>query len=431
MTAERGPAKAGRHGRDRRTPRSSRRPRTACGDANTAESAAGDSAARTTTSSSSTSRPAWWSTRPLAIPKAPLVNALLHHVRGLSGVGGEERPGIVHRLDRGTSGVMVVAKHDRAHRHLARQFHDRSVIKEYTALVWDAPARSDLRPANRTRSAPSPTDVHARAARAPRASRITSMESLGAVSLVHVTIGTGRTHQIRVHLSESGYPVVGDPVYGGRRGAWLRLPFCAGSNASFSRIPHHLFAPEPRRAGFGGGAACARPCRHVEPAAGDRSMTRRRVTRRRRILRAACFASSKTGSGWLRGVSCRWRLCAIADRSSCSCNPRRVILVRQFRYVIGRWIWEIPAGSLERGERPANAARRSAWRKPAGARTGSGGLPPTTRVRFCDELMHFYACTDLSRPRREAAQDPDEELEPRVFTLREPGGSWSAARLWT
>ena len=65
-----------------------------------------------------------------------LVNALLHHVRGLSGIGGSARPGIVHRLDRGTSGVMIVAKHDSAHRELARQFHDREVEKDYLALVW-------------------------------------------------------------------------------------------------------------------------------------------------------------------------------------------------------------------------------------------------------------------------------------------------------
>ena len=65
-----------------------------------------------------------------------LVNALLHHVNDLSGVGGELRPGIVHRLDRGTSGVMVVAKNDRAHQELSRQFHDREVEKEYVALVW-------------------------------------------------------------------------------------------------------------------------------------------------------------------------------------------------------------------------------------------------------------------------------------------------------
>ena len=68
--------------------------------------------------------------------RGTLVNALLHHVKDLSGVGGELRPGIVHRLDRGTSGLMVVAKHDRAHQELSRQFHDREVDKEYVALVW-------------------------------------------------------------------------------------------------------------------------------------------------------------------------------------------------------------------------------------------------------------------------------------------------------
>src|SRR5262245_49217454 len=71
--------------------------------------------------------------------RGTLVNALLHHVGGLSGVGGRERPGIVHRLDRGTSGVLVIAKHDRAHRALARQFHDREVEKQYLALVWGTP----------------------------------------------------------------------------------------------------------------------------------------------------------------------------------------------------------------------------------------------------------------------------------------------------
>jgi 23S rRNA pseudouridine1911/1915/1917 synthase len=172
-----------------------------------------------------------------------LVNALLHHVGGLSGVGGEERPGIVHRLDRGTSGVMVVAKHDRAHRHLARQFHDRAVVKEYTALVWGRPREGQVfdQPIGRD-----PRHRQRMSTRAPRAraatTRLTSVEPLGAVSLVHLTIGTGRTHQIRVHLSESGHPVVGDPVYGGRRdrtaGAagvtTLDRPFLHASRITFS-----------------------------------------------------------------------------------------------------------------------------------------------------------------------------------------------------
>ncbi len=146
-----------------------------------------------------------------------LVNALLHHVDDLSGIGGEKRPGIVHRLDRGTSGLMVVAKHDRAHEALAGQFRGREVEKEYVALVWgevmagrriDAPIGRD--PANRKK-------MSARARRSREAvTRIVRAEHFGrALTLVHVAIHTGRTHQIRVHLSAIGHPVVGDSLYGG------------------------------------------------------------------------------------------------------------------------------------------------------------------------------------------------------------------------
>ncbi len=146
-----------------------------------------------------------------------LVNALLHHATDLSGIGGEKRPGIVHRLDRGTSGVMVVAKNDRAHEELARQFHDREVEKDYLALVWgevmagrriDAPIGRD--PSNRKK-------MSAKARRSREAvTRIVRAEHFGrALTLVQVAIHTGRTHQIRVHLSAIGHPVVGDPLYGG------------------------------------------------------------------------------------------------------------------------------------------------------------------------------------------------------------------------
>jgi 23S rRNA pseudouridine1911/1915/1917 synthase len=146
-----------------------------------------------------------------------LVNALLHHVDDLSGIGGEKRPGIVHRLDRGTSGLMVVAKHDAAHEELSRQFHDREVEKQYLALVWgtveagrriDAPIGRD--PVNRKK-------MSARARRAREAvTRVVRVEHLGpALTLAQVAIHTGRTHQIRVHLSAIGHPVVGDPLYGG------------------------------------------------------------------------------------------------------------------------------------------------------------------------------------------------------------------------
>ncbi len=175
--------------------------------------------------------------------RGTLVNALLHHVSGLSGIGGEERPGIVHRLDRGTSGVMLVAKHDRAHRDLARQFHDRLVAKEYVALVWGRPASRQRfdRPIGRDPRNRQRMSTRARRARAA-ATEIVGVEPLGAVSLVRITIGTGRTHQIRVHLSDAGFPVVGDTVYGGRRGrtggpgalARLDRPFLHASRISFT-----------------------------------------------------------------------------------------------------------------------------------------------------------------------------------------------------
>jgi 23S rRNA pseudouridine1911/1915/1917 synthase len=145
-----------------------------------------------------------------------LVHALLHHVTDLSGVGGTMRPGIVHRLDRGTSGVMVVAKHDAAHQELARQFHDREVEKEYIALVWGV-----VQAGRRIDAAIGRDPVHrqkmsARARHARHAvTRITRARHLPGLTLCQVAIHTGRTHQIRVHLSAIGHPVVGDPLYGG------------------------------------------------------------------------------------------------------------------------------------------------------------------------------------------------------------------------
>jgi 23S rRNA pseudouridine1911/1915/1917 synthase len=150
--------------------------------------------------------------------RGTLVNALLHEITDLSGIGGEMRPGIVHRLDRGTSGLMVVAKHDRSHAELARQFQDREVEKEYVALVWgvvQAGQRIDL-PIGRD-----PVDRKKMSARARRArsaaTRVTKALHIPGVSLLHVAISTGRTHQIRVHLSAIGHPIVGDAVYGGLR----------------------------------------------------------------------------------------------------------------------------------------------------------------------------------------------------------------------
>jgi 23S rRNA pseudouridine1911/1915/1917 synthase len=145
-----------------------------------------------------------------------IVNALLHHVGDLSGIGGELRPGIVHRLDRGTSGVMVIAKNDAAHQELARQFEQREVEKEYIALVWgvvQAGRRIDAAigrdPVHRQKM--SARAKHARSA----VTRITRARHLPGLTLCQVAIHTGRTHQIRVHLSAIGHPIVGDSMYGG------------------------------------------------------------------------------------------------------------------------------------------------------------------------------------------------------------------------
>jgi 23S rRNA pseudouridine1911/1915/1917 synthase len=176
--------------------------------------------------------------------KGTLVNALLHHVKDLSGVGGELRPGIVHRLDRGTSGLMVIAKNDRAHQELSRQFRDREVEKEYIALVWgvvQAGRRIDA-PIGRDTGDRQKMSTRARRARSA-VTRVTWARHLKGVSLLKVAIATGRTHQIRVHLSAIGHPIVGDPVYGGvhrrvpadLRGVMrLERPFLHATRLSFT-----------------------------------------------------------------------------------------------------------------------------------------------------------------------------------------------------
>ncbi len=148
-----------------------------------------------------------------------LVNALLAHCgASLSGIGGVSRPGIVHRLDKDTSGLMVVAKTDAAHRGLAAQFHDHDLERAYYAVVWGVPSPREgeitgnigRSPANRKKMA-----VLGRGGK-PALTRYRVLRSAGRdASLVRCDLATGRTHQIRVHMAHIGHPVVGDPLYGG------------------------------------------------------------------------------------------------------------------------------------------------------------------------------------------------------------------------
>ena len=155
--------------------------------------------------------------------RGTLVNALLHHFRSLSGVGGEMRPGIVHRLDKETSGLMVVAKNDQAHRKLAAQFAQREVGKKYLALVhgWikkDSGTISASISRDRIRRTRMTTRHSGGRAAVSHYSVVRRLETpFGKFTLVEVKIDTGRTHQIRVHLSSLGHPVVGDALYGAPR----------------------------------------------------------------------------------------------------------------------------------------------------------------------------------------------------------------------
>ena len=148
-----------------------------------------------------------------------LVNALLYHCgESLSGIGGVRRPGIVHRLDQDTSGLLVAAKNDRAHQGLAEQFAAHSLQRAYRAVVWGVPSPTageisgniGRSPHNRKKMA-----VVSRGGK-PALTRYRLEQRLGAgqFALIECRLATGRTHQIRVHMTTAGHPLVGDPVYG-------------------------------------------------------------------------------------------------------------------------------------------------------------------------------------------------------------------------
>ena len=168
------------------------------------------------------------------VTSGTLVNALLHHDPLIAQVGGPGRPGIVHRLDKDTSGLMVVARRERTYRALVEAIQSRAVSRVYSALVWGDPREDEgtietafgRHMRDRTRmavlkSGGKPARTHWRA-----------VERFGAATLLQVRLDTGRTHQIRVHLQHLGHPVLGDPLYGGRDKKQLRLSLSQRSLAA-------------------------------------------------------------------------------------------------------------------------------------------------------------------------------------------------------
>ncbi|HEY3416180.1 MAG TPA: RluA family pseudouridine synthase [Armatimonadota bacterium] len=188
-----------------------------------------------------------------------LVHALLYHVRDLSGIGGELRPGIVHRLDKETSGLMVVAKHDVAHRTLAAMIERRAVSREYQTLAWGEITREAFtvdapigrHPTERQRMAVLAGE-EVRGTRRHAVTHFTRCEHLHQATALTAKLDTGRTHQIRVHLHYLGHPVVGDPVYGVRSARRYLALISPAARAAIAGLPGqalHAFRlsfPHPR-----------------------------------------------------------------------------------------------------------------------------------------------------------------------------------------
>jgi 23S rRNA pseudouridine1911/1915/1917 synthase len=181
-----------------------------------------------------------------------LVNALLGRGTQLASVGSPDRPGIVHRLDRGTSGVLVVAKTDEAHSRLSEAFASRNVRKRYLALVWGHPPEEGTVDQPIGRSRDSPVKMAVRATRGRTRSATThycTLETMPGFSWLEVLPHTGRTHQIRVHMQAIHHPLVGDERYGGRAWRGVQDPLKRKALREFDRLGLHaadLTFPHPR-----------------------------------------------------------------------------------------------------------------------------------------------------------------------------------------
>jgi 23S rRNA pseudouridine1911/1915/1917 synthase len=172
-----------------------------------------------------------------------LVNALLFHCASLSTMHGPVRPGIVHRLDKDTSGLLVVAKSDQAHAFLARQFAQRTIDREYWAIVWGrfALSRGTVE-AELGRSRSDRKKMAVVAGGKPASTEYAVMEEFDYLSLVRLHLLTGRTHQIRVHLAHIHHPVLGDPTYSGRR-----IMYGPGTSRQRAEV-HDILTLLPRQA---------------------------------------------------------------------------------------------------------------------------------------------------------------------------------------
>ncbi|MBW4638924.1 MAG: RluA family pseudouridine synthase [Gloeocapsa sp. UFS-A4-WI-NPMV-4B04] len=160
-------------------------------------------------------------------PQGTLVNAILAHCPTLPGIGGVQRPGIVHRLDKDTTGAIAIAKTDQAHQHLQAQLKTKTARRDYLGVVHGSPQTESgtidvpigRHPIDRKKMAVVPVDS-GRAAR----TLWQVQERLGNYTLIHFQLETGRTHQIRVHSAHIGHPIVGDPVYSSGRSVGVNLP---------------------------------------------------------------------------------------------------------------------------------------------------------------------------------------------------------------